>query len=190
VSASGSATVSAYDSATVSACDSATVRATPFTAVHKLGKQVKVSGTKHIIEPPDLTDRANWLAYYGLKPNRKGIVVLYKSVKADFHSGYGADYSPGATPEAADWRDTNECGAGLHFSPLPHMALNYHDGEGQRFVACPVLAADLRPIGHAGHADKVKAPRVVAPGCYEVDIDGQPITTAASSASPTSAHVA
>jgi hypothetical protein len=55
------------------------------------------------------------------------------------------------------------------------MALAYFDGHDQRFVACPVLAADIVPIGSPYAADKCKARAVVALGCFEVDIDGEPI---------------
>jgi hypothetical protein len=175
VSAFGSASVRAFGSASVRAFGSASVSATPYVAVHKFSKRVTISGTGHIIEPPDLTDPANWLAYYGIQPDDSGVVLLYKSVHADFRSQYGADYSPGSTPEADDFMATNACGSGLHFSPRPHMALAYHDGPGQRFVACPVRAADLVPIGTAGACDKVKARAVVSPGCFEVDIDGRPL---------------
>jgi hypothetical protein len=169
VRASGSATVTAYGSATVTASGSATVRASGFVAIHRLSKRTKISGG-HVIDVPDLTIVANWLSYYALEPDENGIVVLYKAVGDDWHSEHRADYSPGATPVAEDFKATNECGNGLHFSPRPFLALNYSPGP--KFVACPVLAAELVCVGTAGVCDKVKGPRVVAPGCWEVTEDG------------------
>jgi hypothetical protein len=90
VSAYGSATVRAYGSATVSASGSATVRASKFNAVHKLDERVKVTGTEHVIEPPDLTVAQNWLDYYGLEPDEHGVVTLYKSVQGNWLSPHEA----------------------------------------------------------------------------------------------------
>jgi hypothetical protein len=169
VRASGSVTVRAYGSATVRAYDSATVSASTYVAVHKLSQRASIDGG-HVIEPPDLTIAENWLAYYGIEPDENGVVILFKAVGDDWHSGYRADYSPGATPVAGDFKPTNECGAGLHFSPRPFMALTY--SMGPKFVACPVVAADLVPVGSAYSCDKAKAPRVISPGCWEVTEDG------------------
>ncbi len=174
VTAYGSATVTAYGSATVRASGSATVTASGYVAVHNHGPRTRITGGV-LIEPPDLTVTANWLAYYGLTPVR-GIVTLYKSVNADWTSRYHADYSPGAKPTAPDWTPTNECGGGLHFSPRPHMALEYHDAKGQRFVACPVRVKDIVVIGSPGAANKCKAPAVVGKGCWPCDIDGEPVS--------------
>jgi hypothetical protein len=100
----------------------------------------------------------------------KGVVVLYKAVTDDFKLGYGWDYSPGETPKAEKWSADGYCGNGLHFCGNPSAALNYMS-ETKRFVACPVRKSEINVIDET----KVKAPRVVAPGCWEVDINGNRI---------------
>jgi hypothetical protein len=180
VSASGSATVSAYDSATVraygsatvSAYDSATVRAGAFTAVHKLGQAVTVTGPGHVITPPNLegADAQTWLSYHGIEPNEDGIVTLYKAVSDGYTTDRKFDYSPGSTPEAPDWEDDHECGGGLHFSPTPVHAMAFYYAA-TKFMACPVRLDEISVIDQ----QKIKARRVVEPGCREVDIDGQPL---------------
>lgn len=97
-------------------------------------------------------------------------MTLYKGVDDNYTTPRGADYSPGATPEAADWRPTQQCGAGLHFSPSPGHTFDYH-ADATRFMACPVRLEGLVVLG-----DKVKAQRVEAPGCVEVDLVGRPLT--------------
>ncbi len=155
--------------------------ATPYVAVHRLSAHGTINGGV-VITPPDLTVTANWLEYYGLQPDDQGVVILYKAINDDWHSDRGADYSPGTTPEAEDWEPTNECGAGLHFSPRPHMTRTYSSGP--RLVACPVRAEDIVVIGTAFSADKCKAPRVVAPGCWPVDEDGNRIDVSADGGVP------
>jgi hypothetical protein len=187
VTASGSATVTAYDSATVRAYDSATVRAsgsatvrasgsatvraTPKCAVHLHSGYAKVKGGVLIDHTADLSDPADWCEYHGVTVTKAGIATLYKAANDAWTTDRGTDYSPGAKPTAPDWRDNNECGGGLHFSPSPIQALAYHE-DATRFVAVGVKVADLRPI--PGGTAKAKAPAVVR-ACVEVDIDGEPV---------------
>jgi hypothetical protein len=176
VRAYDSATVDAYGSATVRAYDSATVDATPYVAVHRLSMRSTVNGGV-VITPPDLTDPANWLAYYGVHVD-DGKTVLFKAVGQDWLSGYGTRYQPGDKPEAPDWQPTNACGQGLHLSPRPHLTLGYYNGSGDaRFVACQVDAADLVVIGSQSSADKCKVRSCTV--LHECDIDGEPIAAAA-----------
>ena len=119
-----------------------------------------------------LTDPAEWCEYHGVKVSKAGVATLYKAVDRTFTTGRGFDYSPGKKPSAPDWRDDQECGHGLHFSPTPVHALAYH--EGPRFVEVGVKVGDLRPI--PGGTAKCKAPRVVR-ACREVDVHGKPATS-------------
>ena len=59
------------------------------------------------------------------------------------------------------------CGNGLHLCAQPVRSLGYMP-EATKYVGCPVLLAEINVIDES----KVKVPRVVEPGCYEVDIDG------------------
>ena len=165
VRACDSSTVTAYDSSTVTACDSSTVTARSGVAVHLHSGAAKVDGgvvIDHTTER-DMTP-AQWCDYHGVKVEG-GIAYVYKAVDGEWTTDRGSDYSPGATPEAIDWRDDRECGHGLHFSPSPDQALAYHC-EATRFVRVGVSLDTLRPI--YGGTAKCKAPRVVVP-CVEVD---------------------
>ena len=181
VTACGSARVTACDSARVAACDSAQVTAydsAQVTASKQVavtitgGKPKVVGGVKILYKHP--TTMKEWLENYALKP-AKGIVVLYKGVDANYNSEHGTNYAPGSTPSASDWDGgKRECGGGLHFSPAPAMALKFTNAK--KFVACPVKVSEIRhPKKDDAYPDKVKAQRVVKPGCYEVDIHGNPV---------------
>jgi hypothetical protein len=178
VRASGSATVEAYDSATVRASGSATVHgrntaritATSHVAVHLHQATVTVSGGVLINHAAlNLEDPQAWCAYHGVTVT-DGVATVYKAVDDEWTTCHGSDYSPGATPSAPDWSANNHCGGGLHFGPTPMHARYYHE-DATRYLACPVAVADLRPI--LGGTAKCKAPRVLAPGCVEVDLDGR-----------------
>ena len=173
VTASGSATVRASGSATVTAYDSATVRATPKVAVHLHSGHAQINGGTLIDHTPALNGPREWCDYHGVKTTRAGIATVYKAVNDQWTTDRGFDYSPGTKPTAPDWRDNNDCGNGLHFSPTPFHALAYHP-EATRFVAVGVKLTDLRPI--PGGTAKCKAPRVVR-ACREVDIDGNEVAS-------------
>jgi hypothetical protein len=170
VRASDSATVRAFDSATVRAYDSATVTASKYVAITKTGGRVNATGGVQIDyqSPQSL---AEWFEEYGVAPV-DGIAILYKAVGSDFKSERGGDYTPGTTPKSDAWNTTQECGQGLHFCGTPHHALGFYL-EAKRFVACPVAVESIAFTANGNYPTKVKAPCVVAPGCYEVDINGK-----------------
>jgi hypothetical protein len=102
------------------------------------------------------------------------VAILFKAVGEGFISQHGCDYSPGTSPSAPDWDGgKEECGGGLHFSPHPVMAEEFHD-DPDHFVACPVLLSEIVVHPDGTYPAKCKAPRVAAP-CWEVDRDGQKI---------------
>jgi hypothetical protein len=180
VTASGSSQVTAYESSQVTAYGSAQVRASgssqvtaygKYVAVTRSGKNVKAMGGVQIdsIPPQDL---AEWFEEYGITPV-DGVVILYKAVDSDFMSERRGNYAPGETPESDEWdAGRQECGSGLHFCGTPHHALGFYV-EAQRFVGCPVAVDSIAMHVGGDYPQKVKAPRVVAPGCFEVDINGK-----------------
>ena len=162
VRAYGSSTVRAYGSSTVTAYDSSTVTARSGVAVHLHDGKAKVEGGVVIDHTTEWgMTPAQWCDYHGVRVE-SGIAYVYKAVDGEWTTDRGSDYSPGATPEAPDWRDDRECGHGLHFSPTPAQALSYYCGA-TTFVRVGVSLDTLRPA-------KCKAPRVVVP-CVEVDLD-------------------
>lgn len=108
-----------------------------------------------------------WLAHYRLTPDDDGVVTVYKGVGRYYESGQGYTYEPGSMPTAHDWRPTVACGAGLHFSPTPALTRRYAP-EATRLLGCPVRVDEMVTLG-----DKIKAKRVVEPGCFLVDIHGR-----------------
>ena len=170
VRAYDSAQVTAYNSAQVTAYDSAQVTASKYVAITKIGGKVKATGGVQIDyqSPQSL---AEWFEEYAVAP-ADGIAILYKAVGSDFKSESGGDYTPGTTPKSDAWNTTKECGQGLHFCGTPHHALGFYLGA-KRFVACPVAVDSIAFTANGNYPTKVKAPCVVAPGCYEVDINGK-----------------
>ena len=170
VRAYDSAQVRAYDSAQVTAYGSAQVTASKYVAITKTGGRVNATGGVQIDyqSPQSL---AEWFEEYGVAPV-DGIAILYKAVGSDFKSERGGDYTPGTTPKSDSWNTTQECGSGLHFCGTPHHALGFYR-EAKRFVACPVAVDSIAFTANGDYPTKVKAPCVVAPGCYEVDINGK-----------------
>ncbi|MEU4590037.1 DUF7666 domain-containing protein, partial [Micromonospora aurantiaca (nom. illeg.)] len=175
VRAYGSATVQAYGSATVEAYDSATVQASGTTSVHA-HRQAQITAGSHVavhlhsgqatitggvlidITQLDLTTPAAWCDHHGITVT-DGKAVLYKALGDDLTAGqeYGKPtvYRVGDTVTCDDWSDTNDCGGGLHFSPTPHQASQYHH-RATRWLAVEVDVATLRPI--EGGTPKAKAP--------------------------------
>jgi len=114
-----------------------------------------------------------WCDYYGVSV-LDGIALLYKAVNSDFRSPHGANYTPGTIPVAPDWDGgTAECGGGLHFSPSPAMAREFHP-DAVRYLACPVALADIAIHPNASMPQKIKARGCAAP-TYEVNEDGEPV---------------
>lgn len=117
-----------------------------------------------------------WCAHWGIPVADDGTVYVYKGVGTDYLAesklpdGAFPFYGPGATPEAPDWNPSGaNCGTGLHFSP--HVAGTFeYRSDGRRWMRCPVHIDEIVTLG-----DKIKAKRVLAPGCVEVDILGQPL---------------
>ncbi len=176
VTAYDSATVTAYDSATVTAYDSATVTATKYVAVHLHSQRVNLAGAGHIIDVTDLDlqDPATWLEYRGVEVV-DGVAYLFKAVNDEWVTGgeySGTDYSPGSTPEAADWSTVRACGGGLHLSQSPVHALGFHP-KSTRFVKVGVRVDEIVTL-----EDKVKAKRVVV-AAVEVDVHGRLVEVAA-----------
>ena len=176
----GSARVgSATETSTVHLYDTSTLtQATPHVAVFLHSARATFAGG-HLIDLTslDLTDPATWAAHVGGKTTGDGRVVLYKAVDDQWRSPHGAVYTPGSETTCDDWCDDAVCGGGLHFSPSPAQAMEYH-GQATRFVAVEVDVATLRPI--PGGTAKCKAPscRVL----YEVDIHGRKVETAEATA--------
>ncbi len=165
VRAYGSATVEASGSATVEAYGSATVRAGSHVAVHLHSAQATISGGVIIdITELDLTDPATWIGYTGANID-DGRVTLYKATGDDLTMGeeYGhpTTYTVGADLVCVDWRDDNECGGGLHLSPTPGQASDYHLSA-TRWLRCTADVADVRPIPGGTAKCKVRALRVEA----------------------------
>ena len=169
-SATETSTVHLYDTSTLT-------QATPHVAVFLHSARATFAGG-HLIDLTslDLTDPATWAAHVGGETS-DGRVVLYKAVDDQWRSPHGAVYTPGSETTCDDWCDDAVCGGGLHFSPSPAQAMEYH-GQATRFVAVEVDVATLRPI--PGGTAKCKAPscRVL----YEVDIHGRKVETAEATA--------
>ena len=165
VTAYGSSTVRAYGSSTVRAYGSSTVTAGSGVAVHLHNARAKITGgftIDHTHESDMTTEQ--WCDHHGVTIT-DGIAYLYKAVDGQWTTARGFDYSPGSTPSAPDWRDDQERGGGLHFSPTPSQALAYNLSA-TRFVRVGVAVETLRPI--FGGAAKAKAPAVVV-ACVAVD---------------------
>ncbi|MGD9991123.1 DUF7666 domain-containing protein [Pseudonocardia sp.] len=157
----------------MSAYDSATVRATPKTAVHLHSGHARVEGGVLIDHTTvDDLDAAGWADYHGATVT-DGQVTVYKAVRDDLRSGHNFAYPIGETVACDDWRDNDECGHGLHFSPSPHQAASY-DYSATRYLECTVALSELRPL--TGGTAKCKAPRATV--VREVDEHRRPIEPA------------
>ena len=172
VVAGGSTAVRAFGMAMVRARAQARVEAAETVAVTRHGPGMTVS-TTGVTDAVRFTTPEEWCAYYGVEV-QDGVATLYKAVEDDFSTYHGGTYRPGTEPVAADWDGgEQECGGGLHLSPLPTLALPHPDDE-MRFVACPVRLADVVVHPNGTHRDKVKARAVCAP-VYEVHEDRTPL---------------
>jgi hypothetical protein len=173
VTAYDSSQVTAYDSSQVTAYDNSQVRASKYVAVTKHGTKTEVNGGIQIkyLPPQNLKE---WFEEYGVEP-KDGVVILYKAVNSDFHSEHGGIYTPGTTPKSDKWDNgKEECGHGLHFCGTVNHAIGFNYNA-KRFVACPVRVDEIAFTKNGDYPTKVKAPRVVAPGCFEVDVNGTPV---------------
>ena len=167
----GQSTATLTDQSTATLTGQSRATGSKYTAIHVNGKARARGG--HIIRIPVIRTPKQWCEFYGVSVSG-GVATLFKAVNGDFTFPRGVNYAPGETPEAKDWDGgVAECGGGLHFSPRPSAALEFHP-EARRFVACPVLLKDIVVHNPAEFPQKVKAKRVCRP-CYEVDIDGKPV---------------
>ena len=162
--------VTAWGSSHVKAWESSRVEASTYTAVHIHSQNVTLNSTGAVVDCTaiDLSDVTTWCNYYGIKTN-DGKAIVYKGVDNDLVAGHRyipTTYSIGATVTASDWKNTTDCGYGLHFSPSPAATKTYHDA--QRFLACEIDLENLVPLD-----DKCKAPS--ARVLYEVDVFGNRI---------------
>ena len=96
--------------------------------------------------------------------DKKGDVVLYKSVQednTDFHTGK-IKYE--GTVKCPDWDGNKErqCGGGLHLSPLPGLALSYNQGK---LLKCKVSKKDF--VVYKSDITKVRCKKVTVIGHAE-----------------------
>lgn len=167
VVAGGSVVVRAFGAALVRARGKAQVDAADGVSVTRHGEAVVQGGG--IVDAARFTTPAGWCAYYGVAVD-DGVATLYKAVDEEFGSYHGGSYRPGTEPRADDWDGgEQECGGGLHMSPLPTFALPHPD-DVMRFVACPVRLDDMAVHPNGDYPNKVKVSGVCAP-VYEVHED-------------------
>ncbi|MGH3370869.1 MAG: hypothetical protein ACRDPR_12800, partial [Nocardioidaceae bacterium] len=171
VVAGGSVAVRAFGAAMVRARGEARVDAADGVSVTRHGGAVVQGGG--ITNATRFTTPAEWCAYYGVAVE-DGVATLYKAVDDEFGSYHGTSYLPGTEPAAGDWDGgEKECGGGLHFSPLPTLALPHPD-DVMRFVACPVRLDDMAVHPNGNYPSTAKARQVCAP-VYEVHEDRTPV---------------
>ena len=177
VRAYDSSQVTAYDSSKVTACGfskvtacgSSQVRAGKYNAVTRSGPNANIEGGV-LIEIPRLDTAEKWCEFYGVEV-LGGVAILFKALNDDWTSPKGTSYAPGQIPFAPDWDGgMQECGGGLHFSPRPFMALEFHR-QATRFAGCPVALRDIAVHPNGSYPNKVKARGCAGP-CFAVDIDG------------------
>jgi hypothetical protein len=174
VRAYGSVQVTAYGSVQVTAYGSAQVTATKWVVVTVYGSRSRaVGGT--VVAVPEITSVEDWLVFWGIETEGEGdkrVAWVFKGVGDNWKSRHGTSYKPWSTPVANDWDGKDRCGGGLHFSPHAAMTLSY-DPAATKFLRCPVKISEMVVVTDISPAEKVKAKRVVAPGCQEVTIDGE-----------------
>jgi hypothetical protein len=150
------------------------ITATPSVRVSILRGDPTIVGTTQIYKITENTPEA-WCQFYGVPIHPDGTVILYKALNEGFKARNDFEYLPGSCPIAPDWDPERECGGGLHFSPNPREAFEFNIWA-SHFVACPILLSEIKTHIFSGvYPEKVKAPRVFKP-CYEVDIEGNPLT--------------
>jgi len=152
------------------------VEAGKYVAVSDHGPRTTITGGVIITIPKPASAEA-WCEFHGVEVV-DGVATLYKAVGDNYASSHGMAYPPGSTRAAPDWDGGQlECGGGLHFSPRPSAALQFAYGA-KRYVGCPVRLDEIVVHPDGSYPEKVKAPRVVEPGCFECDIDGKPLQPA------------
>jgi hypothetical protein len=151
---------------------SVAVTAAAAVAILVLGGKPKIEGGGYV-HTVDCSTPAKWCEHYGVEV-RAGVALLGKVVRDDYRSSHAFTYAVGATPVAPDWNGAKqECGGGLHFSPVPAMAREF-DRDGTRYLVCPVALADIVVHPNGDYPQKCKARAVDAP-LWEVTVDGAPV---------------
>ena len=179
-------TATLWGNSTARAWDRSAVDAAKNSVVLQHSPAAKIKGGR-LLKMPRPETGAEWCEFYGVEIRKGGgldrklagqdVAILFKALGPDFISSHRCAYTPGTTPSAADWDGgREECGGGLHFSPHPLMAEEFHEGP-DHFVACPVLVSEIVVHPDGVYPQKVKAPRVCAP-CWEVDKDGRKVGAA------------
>jgi hypothetical protein len=163
--------VVAWGSSHVEAWGSSHVVAWKYVAVHIHSGRATVEGGVVIdITALDLDTPTDWVDFHGVETIDRELIV-YKAVDSELKSGRGFAYPIGETVTAPDWAANGYCGQGLHFSPSPAQAKDYHP-EATRFLKCAVAVDDLVILDGADTWStpklKAKSARVLA----EVDIHG------------------
>ena len=95
--------------------------------------------------------------------DKKGDVVLYKSVRDNNTDFYTGKIKYEGTVTCPDWDSDNhrQCGGGLHLSPLPELALNYNQGK---LLKCKVNKKDF--VVFPNDITKVRCKKVTVIGEY------------------------
>ncbi len=177
----GNSTATLWGNSTARAWERSRVEAAKSSIVMQHSPAAKIKGGL-VIEMTRPGTGAEWCEFYGVEIRKGGglsrklagqdVAILFKAVGEDFVSSRGCAYVPGTSPSAPDWDGGDrECGGGLHFSPHPLMAEEFHVAP-DHFVACPVLVSEIVVHPNGAYPQKVKAPRVAAP-CWEVDKNGK-----------------
>jgi hypothetical protein len=148
------------------------VEASKYVAIHLYSARATITGGVVIdITDPDLSDAETWCDYHGVVV-AEGRALVYKAVDDELASGRGFTYPLGESVACDDWRNDDQCGRGLHFSPTPNLARSYFTAA-TRFLACWVALADLAPI------DGTKCKARAATVDHEVDAFARPLAVAA-----------
>jgi len=94
-----------------------------------------------------------------LKEEDKSI-ILYKIVNNDYCDFYTGTikYEVGKETICHDWsNEDKECGNGLHLSPIPEFAMEYHQGK---ILKCKVRLEDIKVYSKCNFANKVRCKKV------------------------------
>ena len=168
-----SSSVRAFGDAILRVFSALKIQASAHVVIKMHGTAKSITGGIRVKAAP-LKTAKNWCDYHGAEVKR-GVATVYKALNEDFTSLHKSNtsYAPGSKPTATDWDGGKaECGGGLHFSPTPIHALEFHS-EGKKFIACGVALKDMRaPKADDNYPQKIKAKRV-ASACYEVDRYGK-----------------
>jgi hypothetical protein len=181
----GSATIGyVRDSATIGYVrDSATIHLYGMSKIEHTGSHVAVflhsarattsGGVIIDLSKLDLTVAKDWLDFHGVEIDEDGHAVLFKAVGDDWQTDRGPEwtYAPGNTVVAKDFKNTQQCGQGLHLGITPRHSRSFHT-DATRFVAVKVKVEGLVPLDDKC---KVRSCEVL----HEVDINGDKLEMSA-----------